>query len=71
VALGDNSVAVMRGMGDGSLRDPFIFAMEEESSSDSTDTPGRVALADVDEDGLPDILATYSTGIVSVLLSVP
>jgi hypothetical protein len=71
VALGDNSVAVMRGMGDGSLRDPFIFAMEEESSSDSTDTPGRVARADVDEDGLPDILATYSTGIVSVRRSVP
>lgn len=71
VALGNsNEIAVLRGRWDGTLVDPLTFATDDAPSSGS-DTPDHVALADVNEDGLPDILATNRTGPISVLLSVP
>jgi hypothetical protein len=68
VALGSSTeVMVVLGRGNGSFRDPLTFAVAEETVG----VVDRIAVADVNDDGLPDVFATNDTGVVNVLLSVP
>ena len=68
---GENQIGILFGDGNGSLESPIVFDTDPASTLNSNWVPHFVALADVNADGFLDILATYSTGFVSVLLSVP
>jgi hypothetical protein len=57
----DNSVVVMLGNGDGTFQAPATF--------DATNDVHALAVADVNRDGIPDIVtASYNTGTISILL---
>lgn len=62
---GSDDVSVLRGRGDGTFLDPLV------SSTGTGTGPYSVAVADIDRDGVPDVVtANFLSGTASVLLGI-
>ncbi len=57
---GENSVAILRGRGDGTFESAGYFGVGH--------SPRSLAVSDVDQDDLPDLVVANGDGTVSVLL---